>query len=406
MITISKIDFRFLLFAGVLLFLPGLEALKNIFALAFVLFWCYHANKNNDWGGQWKLIDTIFLLWVLFDVLVSLNAIIVHNLPGDNFRDIIRFVLISWVLSRTYFFSIEITRLVFISIIGTLLTLIYGYYSGYNAGYGELRELHSVGHINHTAIYLLIAYSITLSLFLLSYRNLKSYQNFFLMLSTLALLITIIDTESRAAFGMVFLVSSISCIYVIFKVKKISILILFIGLASFISIYFMQYPPKALQRILDRENIFVQDDARGQIRELSYYMFLKNPILGIGFGNHGQIKTEDVKEIVIKKKGFFDKSKFKTSAHAHNVYYTYLVGGGLLVFSIFIWFWFYIIWIVFKLASIHENQWLVLSSFNIVLINLGVGWVNTTFHHEQAILSMFVLGLLIAEYRKKQLVGL
>tara|TARA_B110000008_G_C16827642_1_gene507200 strand:- start:210 stop:338 length:129 start_codon:yes stop_codon:yes gene_type:complete len=32
-------------------------------------------------------------------------------------------------------------------------------------------------------------------------------------------------------------------------------------------------------------------------------------------------------------------------------------------------------------------------------VNIGIGFVNTTLHHEHAILSMFVLGLLIGQYR-------
>ena len=72
----------------------------------------------------------------------------------------------------------------------------------------------------------------------------------------------------------------------------------------------------------------------------------------------------------------------------------------MLIFSIFLWFWFYIVWILFKLRSSKENEWIILSSISVLLINLTIGWVNTTLHHEHAILSMFVLGILISEYRK------
>jgi hypothetical protein len=37
-------------------------------------------------------------------------------------------------------------------------------------------------------------------------------------------------------------------------------------------------------------------------------------------------------------------------------------------------------------------------------VNLGIGWFNTTLHHEHAVLSMFVLGLLIAQFRKSELI--
>ena len=151
---IAAVDIRFLLIAAMLVFLPGVEALKNIFALLFVLSWAVIAKKNNDWGGKWKIIDTIFLLWILADIFVSINAIITHQLSGSNFRDIIRFVLIAWVLSRIYFPKEKLRELALISVIATVITLAYSYYS---TG-GILKELHSVGQINHTAIFLVITY--------------------------------------------------------------------------------------------------------------------------------------------------------------------------------------------------------------------------------------------------------
>ena len=113
---------------------------------------------------------------------------------------------------------------------------------------------------------------------------------------------------------------------------------------------------------------------------------------------------DDIKALVLKEKKVFDKNLYLTSSHAHNVYLTYLVSGGLLIFSIFIWFWFYIVWVIIKLITRRENEWIVLSGIGVVLVNLGIGWVNTTLHHEHAILSMFVLGLLIAQFRKTELI--
>jgi uncharacterized membrane protein YoaK (UPF0700 family) len=90
------------------------------------------------------------------------------------------------------------------------------------------------------------------------------------------------------------------------------------------------------------------------------------------------------------------------------------VSGGLLIFSIFVWFWFYIVWLIIKHVVLNslriyrnkfqEIEWIVLSGISVVLVNLGIGLVNTTLHHEHAILSMFVLGLLIAQFRKTELI--
>ena len=394
---IASVDVRFLLLAAMLVFLPGVEALKNIFAFLFVLSWVLISKKNNNWGGKWQIIDSIFLLWILADIFVSINAVITHQLSGSNFRDVIRFVLIAWVLSRIYFPKEKLRELALISVIATLITLSYSYYS---TG-GILKELHSVGHINHTAIFLVIAYSISLSLFLFDFHNLKKYQKIILLLSTIVLFSATIDTGSRASFGLIVVVTLVDLIGLVIVHRKLSTFLLFFALVSIIGYQFIQNPPYALKRILDREHI-LYDESRDRIRNFSYYAFKTNPILGIGFGNHGLIEIEDIKAEIIKDKGVLNTGEYSPSSHAHNVYYTYLVSGGLLTFSIFIWFWFYIVWIIFKLRSTKGNEWIILSSISVLLINLGIGWVNTTLHHEHAILSMFVLGILISEYRRAE----
>lgn len=390
-----QIDFRFLFLAGMLVFLPGLEALKNICAFLFVITWLVYSKKNNDWGGRWQVIDSIFFLWLAVDVLISINAVMTHNLPGGGFSDVLRYVLIAWVVSRTYFSNEDIKKLALLSLLGTILTLAYSYYSTN----GVLEELYSVGHINHTAIFLLISYSISLSLLLFNFNNLTFNQKVLLCLTSIILFFSTIDTHSRATFGLILLVTLIFSIYFLFKLKKLNVILLFFFISLIVGTSFLQNPPRALERILQSESI-LKDDTREKIRNFSYYAFKENPMLGIGFGNYHQIEIKDIKDSVIKDKGIFDQSQFIPSSHAHNLYYTYLVGGGILIFTIFLWFWFYVVWIINKLMFIRKkNEWIIFSGLGVTLINLLIGWFNTTFHHEHALLSMFILGLLISQYR-------
>ena len=85
---LADFDVRFLFLLGMLIFLPSVEALKNLFAILFVFSWIFIAIRNKNWGGRWRIIDSIFLFWILADLLVSINAIITHDLSGSNFRDI------------------------------------------------------------------------------------------------------------------------------------------------------------------------------------------------------------------------------------------------------------------------------------------------------------------------------
>jgi hypothetical protein len=393
---IAVVDLRFLLLAAMLVFLPGLEALKNIFAFLFVLSWVLISKKNNNWGGKWQIIDSIFLLWILADIFVSINALITHQLSGSNFRDVIRFVLIAWVLSRIYFPKEKLRELALISVLATVITLGYSYYS---TG-GVLKELHSVGHINHTAIFLVIAYSISLSLFLFDFHNLQKYQKIILFLTTIVLFYASVDSGSRAAFGIIIIISLFDIICLLLKNRKLLTFLFLCGLVSCIGVFFILNPPQALDRILAKDHI-LKDDTRDRLNTFSYYAFKRNPLFGIGFGNYGHIKIEDIKAQIIKDNGVFNVS-FLKGAHPHNVYFSYLISGGLLIFSIFLWFWFYIVWIIFKLRSAKENYWIVPCGISVLLTNLVIGWVNTTLHHEHALLSMVVLGMLISEYRRAE----
>jgi len=167
-------------------------------------------------------------------------------------------------------------------LIGVILTLGYGYLSGQ----GELKELHSVGHLNHSAIFLVISYSISLSLLLFNLKTLKKFQKNALVLTTIILFFSIIDTDSRAAFGLLIIITLINFFYFLIKKKSFSLTVIFFGVITSIGILFIVNPPEALKRIQAQENI-MDDEDRAQIRQFSYYAYKANPYLGIGFGNYG-----------------------------------------------------------------------------------------------------------------------
>ena len=395
---LSEIDIRFLFLLGLLVFLPGFEVLKNLFALLFVVSWVIIAKKNNYWGGKWRIIDSIFLLWILADITVSINAIITHQFSGSNFRDIIRFVLIAWVLSRTDFSNERLTQSAMFALVAVIFTIGFAYYSGR----GEFKELYSVGHLNHSAIFMAIAYAISLSLLLFNFKSLEKYQKIILVLTAIILIVTLIDTGSRATFGLLVIITLLNFSYLMFRVKKLSLIATILGFIFCLGAILAYDPPEALQEI-QGQNSILDDVHREKIRNFSYYAFKANPYLGVGFGNFGRITKEEIEPYVIADKGVFNTEDYLAASHAHNLYYTYLVSGGLLIFSILLFFWLYIVWIIFKLILRRENEWIIFSAIGVVMINLGIGLVNTTLHHEHAILSMYVIGMLISQYRKRQL---
>ena len=393
---IKEQDAKFIFLALMLIVLPNLEAPKNLFAVLFVVSWIFISKRDKNWGGGWKLIDTIFLLWILADIAIGINAIVVHNQPASGSKDIIKFVLVGWVVSRSSFTIRQMIDLCVIAIIFTVIPLAYSYL---NCSGGTCVELNSVGHVNHTAIYLFIVYTISLSLLIFNFKNIGNFLRTILVLTSVVLFYVVIDTHSRAASGLIAIVTLIAMLYSIYYYRSWCSLIISILLISLASIILVYDPPAVVNKFINGSNL-TGDSPRQKIRNFAYYVFKIDPILGTGIGNFPNFGHDDIKDLVIQDKGVYDKNQFMPYAHPHNTYLVYLTGGGVLLFSIFSWFWLHIMQIIYRINKESNEKWLVFNGISVVMIVLGIGWVNTTLAHEHALITMFVLGFLISRFRQ------
>jgi len=388
----------FIYLALLLIFLPSLEALKNLFVILLVFTWAFIARRDNNLGGKWRVIDTIFLFWIIFDIIIGINAVVNLDLPANGSKDIIKFILVGWVVSRLSPDKKQMIFLTVVTVIFAIIPLIESYYE--QADNGRLYiELNSVGHVNHTAIYLLISYVLSSSIFVLQFNKIGYTLKSTLLVTTLVLAYVVVDTTSRAASGtlVVFTLLLISYAVYFYKSGKFTLMITMLVLLSVILI--ANNPPPVVNKFIDGTNL-IGDSPRSKIRNHAYYTYKTYPLLGVGFGNYVHFGHEEIKDTVIKDKGHYDASQFLPSAHPHNIYYTYLVSGGIVMFSVFIWFWLHIVQIIFRVNKQSDSEWLILSSAGVILVILGLGWVNTTLAHENALVSMFVLGMLISKYRE------
>ena len=393
---IKEQDAKFIFLALMLIVLPSFEVPKNLFAVLFVVSWAYIAKRDKNWGGRWRVIDTIFLLWILADIAVGINAVMVHGQPANGSKDIIKFVLVGWAVSRSGFTVRQMIHLCVIAIIFTVLPLTHSYL---NCNGGSCVELNSVGHVNHTAIYLLIIYTISISLLIFNFNNIGNILRILLISASIALAYVVVDTHSRAASGLLAVITLMAMAYSIYYYRNWCSLIisaLLISLAAMMATY---NPPAVISKFINGSSL-VGESPRQKIRNFAYYVFKMDPVLGTGIGNFPNFSHGDIKELVIKDKGEYDKSKFMPFAHPHNLYYVYLSGGGVVLFSIFAWFWLQMANIVYKVNRQSQEKWIVFSGTSVIMMVLGIGWVNTTLAHEHALITMTVLGFIISRYRK------
>jgi len=409
-------DSRYIFLLLLLVVLPSFEAPKNLFALFYVVSWLVIAYREKNWGGKWRIIDTVILFFFFGNIVVSLNAVITYNLSAGGMNDLIRFLLIVWVLSRHTLTKNQIATLCMVAVFSTAISLIYSYLLCSPENCPSRLELYSVGHVNHTAIYLVITYSIALSLLLTNFFVLLNYQKVLLILSTLFIAYATVDSNSRAASGFLILITLLSLFYAVLKYKssrfRLVVLFFFI-LGSFLVI---NNPPIVFEKFKTSESLFDEPE-RKKIRNFSYYTFKTSPLLGIGFGNFGNLGHGHIKDKVIEDLGVYEIEKYSPNAHTHNIYYNFLISGGILMLSALLLFWTQIIASIWKVSKVNDrkelrfiddvelieyrdDRLLILSSSMVFLTVLGIGFVNTTLSHEHAILSMFVLGLLLSKDRE------
>ena len=388
-------NYKFFFLVLMLSVLPILEAPKNLFALLFVLSWFIIALRTKDWGGRWRLIDTIFLLWLLADIAVGINAVIIHDQPANGSKDIIRFVLVGWAISRARFTTKQMVYLTLMAIFFTIITLAYSYLN-----YGLLPRLHSVGHMNHVAIYILIIYIASLSLLIFNFKGIGNLIRISLILASIILAITVLDTNSRAASGLLVIITLMAIAYAVYLYRSwsvVTISALFISIVLITSVY---NPPSVINKFVTGSSLISDSSSRHKIRNFAYYVFKIDPILGTGMENFPNFDHADIQDMVIKEEGTYNKKKFLPFKHPHNVYLAYLSGGGLVLFSIFGWFWFEITKIVHKMKDSCNDRWFIFASSSVIMSVLGIGLVNTTFANEHALIAMLLLGFLISRYRE------
>jgi hypothetical protein len=122
------------------------------------------------------------------------------------------------------------------------------------------------------------------------------------------------------------------------------------------------------------------------------------PIFGVGNGNWNRITLEDLKRSREKRGIHFDLTNYKLEAgHSHSLYLTSLVERGIVGFIILMVFmgsWLgTLVKSYHKLKSSTQGSYIWGASLSAWVVTCGVGFVNSTFHHEHAILAFLFLGL-------------
>lgn len=386
--------------------LPSLEAPKNIFLVGFLVTRLMtEVNQLKEGKKLWGGWDSLFATIVFTALLTTIFA----GFPGleewKGYKVLLTAILTGWFLSRTYYSENEYQLLFKLIILSTIPPLVWGLYEYLVIHSRASLEVHSVGHVNHSAIYLVMIFGASLA-WLLSHLNAKkekvtlSWQITLLGILSLLFFISLIIGESRGAFGIAVILAMMLCL--LLPLKKYIKLFGVLFISSMLILTVAVNAPIVKKQIINQENNNVLS-ARDRIWNVSIEAARFHPLLGIGLSNWHFINLDQLKKSVEDRGEIFDSRIYSFQGHSHNLYLSALVERGIV--GLFVTFLFMVAWIRHLIKTFQwakksiGRTYLWGGSLSAWVATFGIGFVNTTFHHEHAILACLFLGIYLSYTR-------
>ena len=401
LLNLNLIEFTFLIFT--VIFIPSFEAPKNLFLVLFVITSIYRQIKNKTLS-KWQPFDLIILIYLFSAMLSAIFPGIPNGNEWKGFTGMFTWALFGWAVSRINCTKVNLLFLIKLSIYSVVPVILWGIFQFvFLKKTGEF-QLNSVGNVNHSAIYLVMIGGALLGF--LNEKNVtinlqrKSLYKIFNYLLLMLIVYTLIICESRAAFGaFIGILIAYDFIY-----KKYNISILKVIILITLSMVFLFNAPifkKTINYAVHNEHF----SGRFGIWKTAMESSKIFPLLGAGNANWKKITLDQLQLSVEKRGKQFNAKDYKYPvAHAHSVYLSALAERGWVGFYAllsFMLFWGFILISRFKLTLKNStNNIIWFSSFSAWAATFLIGIVNSTFHHEEALLAYLYLGIYTSLLKK------
>jgi len=397
-------EFCFLLLFA--FFLPLREAPKTIFWALYTVIWLTNRFREGSFGGKWNFWDGIAIAWVGSGILAAVFAGIPrgHWKEWSALNDMVMCTSLLFCLRRAGYQAAQWTALFAMLTFSCLLTEGEGFWLWKVAHLNGALELKSVGHVNHSAIYLVISFGLAMSLALSYWASLSRGGRFVALLAPGLLLVGVFMCESRAAVGVavaLFLVLLVLGMRGggLGKVKAGAAL----GLLVAALLLFGNGAIQKHRANLEANHVL---SFRDQIWKRGMVAWRAYPVCGVGTGNFGLISDEQLKHLLeIQGKECADGEFFSPISHAHNIYVNTLVergAVGILALLTFLLAWgASLLRCLPKVGDSCEHLMFWGGAFSGWFVTVVAGSVNTTLHHEHGLLAMMTLGGWLAWRRRE-----
>ena len=389
-----KIEFAML--ALLAFSLPLGEAPKNVFAVFYVLTWLVN-RTDGQWGGPWRHWDTLFLAWGLSGYVMAPFA----GLPRHEWgaaHDLPRIAFVAWIASRGRYPEGAWRTLLAVIAASTAIALAHGMWRLHvSKTFSEL-ELQSVGHVNHSAIYLSIAFGIAIAGLIGGWQARRLAAGAAWGLLALFFFAGVIDGSSRGAFTVSVVLAVLLGAAAIYRFRwRLAILVVLASLCAAAVLSSNLEIGRKQQRNIEANNFSAY---RGQIWDRGLLAWRHMPFAGVGMGNFNEISDRHVLGWLARDGKPLELRAYLANSHAHSLYVNTLVERGLvgsLPVALLIVAWAVLLARTRPGESGDETAFMVWgASFSGWFVTVTAGLINTTLHHEHGLLAAMLLGMHLA----------
>ena len=383
------------LLLGLCFFLPLLEAPKNLFWVAYVLAWLANRARSRDFGGGWDLWDTLIAVWIASGFVVAAFSG-VDDKEWGGAGDLLRYGSVLWLVKRGGYSSRELRWLLGALVASVVVGIAVGYVRMWTGiGKSGTLQLHSVGHVNHTAIYIAILLGVCAAWVFARWRGWRAGKRAVGLAVTVLVLVALVETASRAAVGVGLAMLPVIAAAWWPRWKLLS----GIALAGVAVVAAAAIALGA--QVMQKQEVNVAADNvlsfRDGIWRAGLVAWERYPLFGVGMDNWGRITPERLKTWRAEAGKDYDPNAYYTSSHAHSLYVNTLAERGVVGAAAL--FLVLAAWGVFLFRyrprrDTPDDECLLWgAAASAWMVTLGVGLVNTTLHHEHGLLAALLLGM-------------
>ena len=377
-------------------FLPALEAPKKIAVVLYLVFWAINRWRSKEWGGSWSSWD--FVVFALIGGVYA-SAAFGAFWPDKGLgaaNDVLVYGLVFLALRRSRFEEKFLWRLFAVAIVATLLTLLYGYWGLLVTKKRVFLGLNSVGHVNHSAIYMAIIFSMALAW---AGAAIGSWRQRALLWAGVAMLwLSLFVSGARGAlipvvvFVLLWLFARAGMMRRALWKPALLVLLMLGGAVALV--------PGVVEKT--KGNIEAKELAarRPALAKVALLAAREYPAFGVGISNFAKIDPEVVAGWQDKSGQAFVPEELYFSSHAHSLYFNTLAERGLIGLLPLLIFLAGIGLALYRQrplgGAIPLQQTLWGAALGAWVITVVGGVFNTTLHHEHALIAMILFGIWLA----------